>query len=299
MPPDGSTSVSWGRRRAIALTVKSRRIRSSSRLDAEDHIGLAGRAVVAVGAVGGDLDGLAGDLRADRAEGSPDVPVPLGDRLDDRQDLVGSRVGGEIEIVDLTPEEGVAHRSADESELVTGLRKCVRQSGHRGGGSQVAQSREGCRDALHDPNSSCCCRLRLPSAGFSRPQRRRIPYMVAESIPERRPVLPTSSVTRFARTRTAFAAVLVGIVTAASAVLIPSAAQAAAPSSAAQTAALGSPSTSVKSVTPEDGVSVQLSPTALSCCGRAKICASPPPSPTTRPTHFPPAPSTCISPKTP
>ncbi|MGO4104049.1 DUF6049 family protein [Leifsonia sp. YAF41] len=86
--------------------------------------------------------------------------------------------------------------------------------------------------------------------------------MVAESIPERRPVLPTSSVTRFARTRTVFAAVLVGIVTAASAVLIPSAAQAAAPSSAAQTAALGSPSTSVKAVTPEDGVSVQLSPTA-------------------------------------
>lgn len=90
--------------------------------------------------------------------------------------------------------------------------------------------------------------------------------MVAESIPERRPVLPTSSVTRFARTRTALAAVLVGIVTAASAVLIPSSAQAVAPSSAIQTGTPGSSAqlsaTAVKAVTPDDSVSVQLSPTA-------------------------------------
>ncbi|GAA3878706.1 hypothetical protein GCM10022381_21360 [Leifsonia kafniensis] len=92
--------------------------------------------------------------------------------------------------------------------------------------------------------------------------------MVAESIPERRPVLPTSSVTRFVRTRTAFAVVLVGIVTAASAVLIPSSAQAAAPSSAAlssagqTTAHRAQAATSVKTETADDSVNVQLSPTA-------------------------------------
>ena len=60
---------------------------------------LAGHAVVAVGAVGRDLDLLARDPRADRAERAPDVPLGGADRLDDPQDLVGPRVRGEVEVV--------------------------------------------------------------------------------------------------------------------------------------------------------------------------------------------------------
>ena len=81
-------------------------------------VGLAGVAVVGVGAVGRDLDGLAGDLRADRAERAADVPVRLGDRLHDREDLVGRGIRREVEVVDAAAEERVAHRAADERELV-------------------------------------------------------------------------------------------------------------------------------------------------------------------------------------
>ncbi|MEO6309636.1 MAG: DUF6049 family protein [Leifsonia sp.] len=82
--------------------------------------------------------------------------------------------------------------------------------------------------------------------------------MVAESIPERRPVLP--SVPRFARTRTALAAVLVGIVTAASAVLIPSSAQATAPLSSAAQAMSATTATAIPAT--DDTVSIALTPTA-------------------------------------
>jgi hypothetical protein len=80
--------------------------------------------------------------------------------------------------------------------------------------------------------------------------------MVAESIPERRPVLPTSSATRPARVRTALAAVLIGIVTAASAVLIPSSAQAAAPLPTHNASSVKTAASAL-----DDSVSVQLSPT--------------------------------------
>ena len=121
----------------------------------ENHLRLARLPVVAVGPVGRDLHLFAGDLGADRAEGAPDVPVGVGDRLHDLQDLVRGGIRREIEVVDRPVEEGVADGPADESEFVPRLQERGGQTGHGRGGSQVAQPREDCRNALHDSHVRC------------------------------------------------------------------------------------------------------------------------------------------------
>ena len=97
--------------------------------------GLAGDPVVAVGPVGRDLDLLGrpmrrGDLGADRAECPPDVPVRGADGLDDPQDLVGQRVGREVQVVGLTAEERVAHRTPDDREIVPRASEGVGEGRH-------------------------------------------------------------------------------------------------------------------------------------------------------------------------
>ena len=150
-PPDGSTSVELRQpqRERVDGEVAAGEVVLEAR--AEHDLGLARVAVVGVGAVGRDLDGLARDLRADRAERAADVPVRLGDRLHDREDLVGRGIRGEIEVVDAAAEERVAHRAADEGELVArGLEsRGERRDGRRS--RQLAQPVEGRRDTLHAP----------------------------------------------------------------------------------------------------------------------------------------------------
>lgn len=84
---------------------------------AEGDHGLAGRPVVAVGAVRRDLDLLALYARADRAERPPDVPLGGGDRRDDPQDVIGPRVRGEVEVVRRAANQRIAHRAAHDRQL--------------------------------------------------------------------------------------------------------------------------------------------------------------------------------------
>lgn len=93
---------------------------------AENHVGLAGGAVVAVSAVGGDLHGLAVHQGANSAEGPTDVPLGVGNRLDQPHYLVWRRIGRKIEIMGGTAEERVTHRTANQGELMSCARKCVR-----------------------------------------------------------------------------------------------------------------------------------------------------------------------------
>jgi hypothetical protein len=96
-------------------------VKSSTQIDleaaAELYDRLAGLLVVAVGAVGRDLDLLPVDHRADRAEVAADVPGALGQRSEHNQNLVGRRVRGEVEIFRGPAEKGVANRTADEGEF--------------------------------------------------------------------------------------------------------------------------------------------------------------------------------------
>ena len=207
-PPDGSTSVELRQpqRERVHREVAAREVVLEA--GAEHDLGLAGVAVVAVGAVGGDLDGLAGDLRADRAERAADVPVRLGDRLHDREDLVGRGIRREVEVVGAAAEERVAHRAADEGELVA--RRLERRGQRRDGrrSRQLAQPVEGRRDTLHAPyvkrarrgrsaraDRGPACGRRADAPG----PRRRIACMVAESNPARRRA--DSSTRRDARPR--------------------------------------------------------------------------------------------------
>ncbi len=100
-------------------------------------------------AVRRDLDGLAADPRADRAERPADVPVRVGDRRDDREDLVGRGVRREVEVGDRPVEEGVAHRAAHEGELVPGIRETPRQAVDLGDRGEGAESVDRGGDALH------------------------------------------------------------------------------------------------------------------------------------------------------
>ena len=117
----------------------------------EHHLGLAGVAVVGICAVRRDLHRLARDAGADRAEVAADVPVRIGDRFHDREDLVGRGIRREIEVVRVATEEGVAHRAAHEGELVPRCLERLPESrdGRRSG--QLAQPVEGRRDTLHAP----------------------------------------------------------------------------------------------------------------------------------------------------
>ena len=65
--------------------------------------------------------------RPDRAERDPDVPHGVGPAVDELEHPLGTRVGGEVEVVAQPAEQGVAHRSAHEGQLVPGHREQLAQ----------------------------------------------------------------------------------------------------------------------------------------------------------------------------
>jgi hypothetical protein len=67
-----------------------------------------------------DLQAQAAPGEADRAELGAGGPGRLGPAGDDAQRLVGPGAGGEVEVVTEPAEQGVAYRTADEVQLVTG-----------------------------------------------------------------------------------------------------------------------------------------------------------------------------------
>ncbi len=83
------------------------------------HLRVAAARLVGLGAVGGHLDAKAGLDQADGAEGDARVPGRLGPALDQRQHLLGPRVGGQVEVVAEPAEQGVAHRSAYQVQGVS------------------------------------------------------------------------------------------------------------------------------------------------------------------------------------
>ena len=108
------------------MTVKSRRDRSPSRRVAEGHLGLAGVGVVRVAAVRRHLDDDVGPPRANRR--APIVPNsrPMSQCASPhaREERLGLVRGGrrrEVQVGADPPEERVAHRAADERELVAGV----------------------------------------------------------------------------------------------------------------------------------------------------------------------------------
>ena len=115
---------------------------------------LAGLAVIGIGPVGGDLHRVPVDARPDGAEGAADVPVGIRDRFHQGEDVVRSRVGGEVEVGELTIQERVSHGSPDESEFESGHGECRRQSRDVGGGREVRQSLNCRSDALHAPQTT-------------------------------------------------------------------------------------------------------------------------------------------------
>jgi hypothetical protein len=87
---------------------------------AETHLRVAGYAVVAVGPERGDLQALVVLLRADRAELDAGIPQRVGPRPQQFLQLLRAGVGGEVQIGDRPLQHRVAHRAADQIQLVAG-----------------------------------------------------------------------------------------------------------------------------------------------------------------------------------
>jgi hypothetical protein len=85
---------------------------------AELHVGLARALVVRVGAVGRDLELVIALAQADRAELAADVPDRVGPPGRDALDVVRTGRGREVPVVAGPAQHGVAHRPADDRELV-------------------------------------------------------------------------------------------------------------------------------------------------------------------------------------
>ena len=115
----------------------------------ECHDGLAGLSVVGVASIGRDLDLFAPDECANRAKITADVPRRGRNRADNTQNLVGGRIRGEIEVRELTPQKGVAHRPADERKFESGFHKSGGQRRNGSAAGEGRQSRHGLRHALH------------------------------------------------------------------------------------------------------------------------------------------------------
>ena len=107
------------------------------------HLWLARVVSVHVGAKGGDLDRLAvfhrghgPECRTDRVNRIRPIP-------EDRSGPVGKGIGGEVEVefVDLPLQEGVAHRSPNQEQLMAGRREPIGQLCRRQfGGDQELES---------------------------------------------------------------------------------------------------------------------------------------------------------------
>jgi hypothetical protein len=116
---------------------------------AEKYLRFAAGWVVSVAPVRRDLNDLVTEAGADRAELTPDVPDGIGERFDDRENLVGPGVGGEVEIGDRTAEEGIPHRAADDRQLVAGRREPLRQHHQRGDRRETIEAPHRIRHAFH------------------------------------------------------------------------------------------------------------------------------------------------------
>ena len=90
---------------------------------AEGDLGLARVLAVGVGAEGGDLQPEVALADPDGAVAHPLQPHPVAPAAgpDDGQDLVGGGVGGQVDVGRGAVEQGVAHRPADQVELVAAL----------------------------------------------------------------------------------------------------------------------------------------------------------------------------------
>ncbi|EUA37214.1 polynucleotide adenylyltransferase/metal dependent phosphohydrolase domain protein [Mycobacterium avium subsp. avium 2285 (R)] len=113
---------------------------------AEAHLGISGHLVVGVGAKGGDLQAAVALADADGAELDSGVPQVVGPPPQDLLHLVGARVGGEVQVGAQPAQQGIAHRTADEVELVArGVERRTQLTQHRrmlverdrGGGQQL------------------------------------------------------------------------------------------------------------------------------------------------------------------
>lgn len=113
---------------------------------AEAHLGISGHLVVGVGAEGGDLQAAVALADADGAEFDSGVPQVVGPPPQDLLHLLGARVGGEVQVGAQPAQQGIAHRTADEVELVArGVERRTQLAQHRrmlverdrGGGQQL------------------------------------------------------------------------------------------------------------------------------------------------------------------
>ena len=98
-PPNGSTSSRLGSDSAMALTVKSRRDRSTSSSSANVTSGLRESGTVGLGAERRDLEGPARPRNPIVPNRLPCVHTASAQPLTRRLDLVGPGVGGEVEVV--------------------------------------------------------------------------------------------------------------------------------------------------------------------------------------------------------
>ena len=85
---------------------------------AETHLRIARHPVVAVGAERGDLQAVPVLADADGAELDAGVPQRVGPRPQRLLHLLGARVGGEVQVGAQPAQQRVAHRAADQVQLV-------------------------------------------------------------------------------------------------------------------------------------------------------------------------------------
>ncbi len=113
---------------------------------AEADLRVARYSVVPVGPKRGDLQAVTILLGADGAELDAGVPQRVGPRPQQLLQLFGPRVGGEVQVVAQPPQHGVAHRTADQIELVSGASEHAAELAQdvgvavqrdRGGGQQL------------------------------------------------------------------------------------------------------------------------------------------------------------------
>lgn len=113
------------------------------------HHRLARLPVIHIGAIGGHLNLLTVDARTNRAELTADIPVGAGNRTHNLNDLIRSRIGGEIKIGDRLTEKRIPHRPTNQRQLVPGISKRRGERRHGLGCGQVTKPSHGCLDVLH------------------------------------------------------------------------------------------------------------------------------------------------------
>jgi hypothetical protein len=86
----------------------------------EGHLGVTGVLCVGLLAERGDLDAVVALAGADRPEPDPHEVSGVGPALEERHDFLGTRVGGEVELLPRAPQDRVPNRTAHQVQLVAG-----------------------------------------------------------------------------------------------------------------------------------------------------------------------------------